>query len=335
MNRGVLRVLLGVAALVGALLLLGFALPQISVTQRSDEIAAPPATVYELLSDLRAARRWSPWRNPRTRYLFSGPLLGVGARMDWSGASRGSSVVVDAVPYVHVVQRIELDGRRRRGAFQLTRSAQGTHVSWRMETDAGANPFARWQAYLGQNALGATLERGLEKLGDVAETLPHADMEGAKVRLTQVPPRLFAYVEGETEREPEAIARSLASARVQVKAALKSAGAAPSSGPIWIALGSAGSERVAYRAGVTYDGVARSSTRGVVYGRLEGGPIVQAEHLGPPETLPQVEAAARLYLGVHQLPAAGPPVIEFSADPVSTPPDRLVATLRLPVRSAP
>ena len=63
--------------------------------------------------------------------------------------------------------------------------------------------------------------------------------------------------------------------------------------------------------------------------------MVQAQQVGSPEALPRIEAAARLYLGVHQLASAGPPIIEFSADPVSTPPDRLVVTLSLPVRLTP
>lgn len=335
MNRGLLRVLLGAAAAVGGVILLGFALPQTSVVRRSDEIAAPPATVYELLTDLRATRRWSPWRNARARYLFSGPALGVGARMDWSGAGRGSAVVEEAVAYARVVQRIELDGRPWRGAYLLTRSAGGTHVVWSMETAVGPNPLARWNAYWSSQGLRETLERGLEKLGDVAEALPHADMEGARVQLIQAPARRFAYVEGRTQGDPEAIAHALAASRGRVAATLRAAGATPISGPIWIPLGSGDTETVAYRAGIAFEGGAPRGADGVLVGQLEGGPVVQAEHQGSPEALPEAEAAARLYLGIHQLPPSGPPVIEFSAAPVGTPADRLSVVLRLPVRSTP
>lgn len=334
MNRGPFRILLGAAAAVGGVILLGFALPEASVVRRSDEIAAPPATVYELLTDLRATRRWSPWRNARARYLFSGPALGVGARMDWSGAGRGSAVVEEAVAYARVVQRMELDGRPWRGAYLLTRSAGGTHIVWSMETAAGRNPLARWDAFLARLGMRETQERGLDKLGDVAEALPHADMEAAKVRLIQAPARRFAYVEGRTQGAPEAIARALAASRARVAAVLRAGGATPISGPIWIPLGG-DTESVTYRAGLAFDGGAPRGAAGVSVGRLEGGPMVQAEQQGSPEALPQIEAAARLYLGIHQLPPSGPPVIEFSAGPVGGPSDGVSVVLRLPVRSAP
>lgn len=331
MNRCLFRVLLGAAAAVGGVILLGFALPETSVVRRSDEIAAPPATVYELLTDLRATRRWSPWRNARARYLFSGPALGVGARMDWSGAGRGSVVVEEAAAYARVVQRIELDGRPWRGAYLLTRSAAGTRLVWSMETAVGSNPLARWNAYWSSQGLRETLERGLEKLGDVAEALPHADMEAGKVRLIQAPARRFAYVEGRTQGDPEAIARTLAASRARVAAALRAGGATPISGPIWIPLAGGDTESVAYRAGSAFEGGAPRGADGVFIGRLEGGPMVQAEHRGSPEALPEAEAAARLYLGIHQLPPSGPPVIEFSADPVAASADKLSVVLRLPV----
>lgn len=163
--------LIAAVALAAASVAFGWALPGTSVVERADDIAAAPETVYRLLTDLRFDRRWSPWRDAHAHYLLSGPPSGVGAAMEWTGRTRGSARIERAEPYSLVVQRLSLDGRQGRSEFRLTRSAEGTRVSWRFEREAGANPLVRWGNFLSSQATGVELERGLDRLEDIAEAL--------------------------------------------------------------------------------------------------------------------------------------------------------------------
>lgn len=341
MDRGLGRALLGGAAIVAALAVLGFALPRTMVVERSDEIAAPPATVYELLTDLRAARRWSPWRDARSQYLFAGPVTGQGARMEWSGRSRGRYEVEAAKPYSAVVLKVGLDGRTRTAAFRLTPSAVGVRVSWRMESDAGNDPLARWDNLLFRWRMGADLERGLERLGDAAESLPHIDMAAFDVRLVKGPARPVALLGGETDQTPQAVVAALTRSSAEVRRRLRRAGVSHEGGPVWTAERGSEDGRLRYRAGYrllvpptsadSSSGHPPSAIPGLELGRTPGGTVIQAARAGALEAAPQAEAAARLFRGLHQLAPAGPTWVEFSADPAETPPEALTVTVLLPV----
>ena len=52
---------------------------------RSTLIKAPAAQIMIYLDDYSRFNDWSPWKDkdPETRYVFSGPERGVGARMEW------------------------------------------------------------------------------------------------------------------------------------------------------------------------------------------------------------------------------------------------------------
>lgn len=320
--------LLAGAALVGAAVL---ASPRGSgALERVDEIAAPPATVYELLTDLRSDRRWSPWRDAHSRYLFSGPPFGAGSAVEWSGGSRGSSTVVRADPYSRVEHDVSLGGRRLRSAFTLTRSAQGTRIAWRVET-GGGNLIDRWTDRLAPSLSGADLERGLDRLGDVAESLPHVDLESYGVRLAQAPSERLAYVEGQTQRDPAAIAQTFSRAVKRVRASLLRAGLKPASGPVWTTTPTGENGRVRYRAGYVVGTEAPSSIPGVTLDTVPSGWAVIAEHRGAFEALGQAEPAMRLFQGLHQLPSRGPTLVTFSGEPATTPSDRLVIRLRTAV----
>ena len=302
-------------------LLATLALPRVGAVERTADIAARPATVYELLSDLTAVRRWTPWRDARSHYLFSGPRMGVGAHMEWSGQSRGRTTIEQADPYRRVAYRFELAGDPRYAEVRLAPTAQGVRATWRVQRDAGYNPLLRvanlWFAW----RQAPELDRGLDRLGDTAEALPKADMAAAHVRLVQRPARPFAYVAGQTAADPAAIAAALTRGLQQVDRSLKGAGAASPGAlawgaPTWIAEPPDAQGQLAYRIGRTLPAPAvKPLGRGVQVGELAGGPVIEARHRGPIEQAEQVRAAARLYRGIHQLAPSGPARLEFLSDP--------------------
>ncbi len=176
-----------VAAVVGAAAAAWALLPGRVHVARATVIAAPQATVFELLNDPSTMRRWSPWRAPGARFLFSGPRVGPGARVDWTGRDPGGEAIARSHPYDAVDYRMEFRGLPAAEQFRLTPARGGVRVEWRLQRSAGWDPVRRAQLFLFRSQAGVDLEHGLDRLGEVAEALPRADLATARVRLVQRP----------------------------------------------------------------------------------------------------------------------------------------------------
>ena len=59
--KWVKRGLIGLAAVVAAVVIVGLLLPRSVHVERSTVIEAPPSVVFALVNDYRAFNRWSPW----------------------------------------------------------------------------------------------------------------------------------------------------------------------------------------------------------------------------------------------------------------------------------
>jgi len=74
---------------------------------------ASPATVYGLVGGFKRFNEWSPWArlDPATKYTYSGPETGVGARMEWASANpdvgNGSQEVIDVEPGQRVTSKLD------------------------------------------------------------------------------------------------------------------------------------------------------------------------------------------------------------------------------------
>jgi uncharacterized protein YndB with AHSA1/START domain len=105
---------------------------------REATIAAPPATVYELLADFRRWPEWSPWEDldPSMRRTVSGTPSGVGAVYEWEGnrkAGKGRMEITGAQPSSRVeiaLQFIKPWKSENRTTFELAERGGGTHVTW-------------------------------------------------------------------------------------------------------------------------------------------------------------------------------------------------------------
>jgi uncharacterized protein YndB with AHSA1/START domain len=169
---------LGVAvvlAVLGSLLT-----PRHPTVTRSIDIAAAPAGVFPLVSDLRRFNEWSPWfeRDPTANFTFTGPTDGVGQTFHWqsdmANVGSGSMSVAQLDPDKRVDITVELANRGAAATwFTLTPQGSGadvgTKVTWGLTTDLGFNPIARYSGLMIDDVVGPDYERGLARLKAVAE----------------------------------------------------------------------------------------------------------------------------------------------------------------------
>jgi len=156
----------------------GFLLPSKVHVERSSVINAPPATVYNFLSDLHNWNKWSPWYEQDTAavYSYDGPAQGVRATVHWDSKSmgKGSIKMVETVPNEMI--KYDLNFMEKGTAVSMHKlepRAGGTQITWSFDADMGANPLMRIMAALFADKYGGRdYEKGLAKLKTVVESLP-------------------------------------------------------------------------------------------------------------------------------------------------------------------
>ncbi len=119
--RPMMRLVLGLGALVLILVVVSVALPSYVTVARSVVINAPEYVVFPYLNNLHSFNDWSPWaaRDPQLQATFSGPDQGKGAKMDWTSSVRsvgdGSITITESNPSRHIDLALaaERHGRRR------------------------------------------------------------------------------------------------------------------------------------------------------------------------------------------------------------------------------
>lgn len=149
----------------------GYALPGRVHVERSAMLQADAGKIFPYVNNLRRFHEWSPWaeRDPNMTLDFTGPEEGVGAKMSWSSQKRdvgsGTQEIVESVANERVATALEFgDMGKSKASFQLLPEETGTKVTWALDVDLPANPFARWFGLFLDGMVGADYERGLKRL---------------------------------------------------------------------------------------------------------------------------------------------------------------------------
>jgi uncharacterized protein YndB with AHSA1/START domain len=171
------RILLGILVLILATVITAYTLPRQARVVRSTDIAAPPAAIYAIVSDLRRFNEWSPWLelDPNAEFTFTGPVDGVGQTLNWESANPNMGAGSQVITRLEPDKAVEVDLNfgamgPAKATFDIEPTAMGSLVTWGFTTDLGFNPVARYMGMMIDGWVGADFERGLTKLKAVAET---------------------------------------------------------------------------------------------------------------------------------------------------------------------
>ncbi len=173
------RAAAGVGALIVVAVVGAYVLPREPVVTRSVAIAAPAATVFPLVADLRRFPEWSPWfaTDPDIVLIYTGPTDGVGQTVSWESrlptVGSGRETITASRPDSSVAMTIEFaDQGTAEAWFELTAEGATTRVVWGFRTDLGLNPVNRYSGLWIDGIVGPDFERGLARLKAVAEAPP-------------------------------------------------------------------------------------------------------------------------------------------------------------------
>lgn len=173
----ILGIVLGiVVAIAVAVVVVGFLLPSEQFVSRSVVVEADQAEVFALVNDYRQFNRWSPWaaKDPDTKYEFSGPDSGVGAKMSWQSedpnVGSGSQEIIEVEPGSRVKTRLMFEGfdSASYATFRLEPTDTGTQVTWEFEANLDSL-IGRYMGLMMDKWVGADYEQGLARLKEIAE----------------------------------------------------------------------------------------------------------------------------------------------------------------------
>jgi uncharacterized protein YndB with AHSA1/START domain len=169
-------------ALVVLLFLLGLLLPKVAHVERSITTTARPETVYGLIDGFQRFNEWSPWAglDPDTKYTYSGPATGVGARMEWASANpdvgNGSQEVLEVEPGRRVTSKLDFGmDNPTTSTISLLPDGTGTRITWALDTDFSGSLLGRYFGLALDRMVGPDYEKGLAQLQAVAESTLPAD----------------------------------------------------------------------------------------------------------------------------------------------------------------
>ncbi len=173
------RFLLGVAYVLVALLVIfmggAYVLPGEVVIERQITIAALPGKVFNIVSDLRRFKEFSPWAefDPNLLYTFEGPPIGIGQKMSWRSThpelGSGSQTVVDYQPNTRFAATLDFGEMGDAIAYwNFVPAGSDTKVTWGFKSLL-RNPLERWMGLFFDRWIGADYEKGLAKLKAIAE----------------------------------------------------------------------------------------------------------------------------------------------------------------------
>jgi len=174
-----LKALLAILILTGAMLVVGgLLLPASTRVERSTTIDRPPPAVFATLDTFADFNAWSPWAelDPQARYLYSGPAVGVGAKMSWAGSpvmGSGSQEILESVRSSRIVNAVDFGNSQATATYTLMPRGAGTELTWALDTAHGYNLVSRWLGALAlDHMIGRDLEKGLAKLKAMLESGP-------------------------------------------------------------------------------------------------------------------------------------------------------------------
>src|SRR5688572_6623037 len=101
------KILLGLVALVAVVLLVAAFQPNNFQVERRTTIAAPASAVFPHVNSFRKWQAWSPWEkmDPSLKRTYDGAAAGVGAAYHWAGNSKvgeGRMTIVESRANEHI-----------------------------------------------------------------------------------------------------------------------------------------------------------------------------------------------------------------------------------------
>ncbi|MEO5566734.1 MAG: SRPBCC family protein [Luteimonas sp.] len=212
-----LEILISLAIVLALFLVVGVLLPSSRHIEEKVETNRKLTIVYDTVNSLRRFSDWNPLvlRDPKMSRQLSGPVSGVGARLDYESdkaqLGKGSWELVANEPRASVTYAIDnpQHGHDKTTTFTLKptgRSGRNVEITQSYDVEYGWNLIGRYAGLYVSRHVGDDMELGLQRLSNMLAQVPNVDyaVQGSKLaglKLVDVPAEdLLVVSAGSIER---------------------------------------------------------------------------------------------------------------------------------------
>jgi hypothetical protein len=189
-----LEILISLAIVLGLFVVVALVLPSKRHLVEKVETNRKLTIVFDSLNSLRRFKDWNPLvlRDPRMQLSYSGPVSGVGARMDYSseeeGLGKGSWEIVESVPREQISYKIEnvQRGSDKRTTFSFKptgRNNRNVEITQTYDVNYGWDLLGRYSGMYVARHVGDDMKLGLSRLVGMLASVPNEDygISGSKL----------------------------------------------------------------------------------------------------------------------------------------------------------
>ncbi len=173
------KILLGLLVLVlGIILITPAFLPEDVNMSRFTTIDAPAPVVFGLVNELTMWEKWSPWseNDPNMEITYTETTSGEGSSYSWKSEVNdvGTMTITDIKEFEEISTDVQFGEQGGGDAkFTFVEEDGKTTVTWSFHTDVNEPPYiGRLFGLFLEPMLGPQYERGLERLKELAESMP-------------------------------------------------------------------------------------------------------------------------------------------------------------------
>ena len=236
-----LEILISLAIVFALFLIVGVMLPSSRHLVEKVETNRKLTIVFDTLNSFRRFKDWNPLvlRDPRMQLSLSGPVEGVGAKLDYTSQEErlgsGSYEIVESVPKQKIainINNIERgENKRTSFGFKPTgRNNRNVEITQTYDVDYGWNLLGRYAGLYVTRHVGDDMKMGLARLVGVLTAVPNIDYAapGSKMGTPKVVDRpaeaMLVVSAGQVDRGNAQIQASITSNAEWIKRTLEANG---------------------------------------------------------------------------------------------------------------
>ncbi len=313
-----------IVVLVVLFFVVGLILPSKYHFERSTEIDAPQAVVFNQINNLKNWSNWSPWfeKDPDMKLTFEGEE-GYGAKYSWESdhehVGSGTLEIIESVENKSIKTALDFGENGKGNGFWNLEPTEngGTKATWGFDTEAGMNIVLRYMfVFVFDKWMAPDFEKGLANLKAAAEA---AGPEDLAIEISVEQHAGLKFLGMKSTCQTDSIGIDMGKVYTKLAGYLKEKQIQPT-GPSLSVYYAYSPESIEYEAGfpINAEGVTVDDDQLGISG-IPAGKYVKAIHMGHYEGLKDTHEAINAYISNNGLNVIGAPWEEYVKDMMSEP----------------
>ena len=193
------KILIVFAILIVVLAIIGWMMPSSMHIERSLNMKAPVASIFNQVNVMKNWENWSPWKamDPEMKLTYNDVPSGNGASYSWEGEKSGSGKMTlkDVKENESISTDLLFEGdQKASGGFKFEKEGEETKVTWYFDSEIGNNPFMRLFWKMGVGMMEETFDKGLASMSEAADKNPATEAPSYNIEVKAMPASDYLFI---------------------------------------------------------------------------------------------------------------------------------------------